>query len=112
MIKFPKSYDDEFNSILSKGRKIYNLYVDSKINDDKIKSFGICKRDFEYFYFNCEKFSNKNNKDKYICTKIIAKFLEDTGNSNMLTYMEDSKIKKGLAKYVQKTLIFHQDKSH
>lgn len=105
-IIFPKDYDEEFNNIVSKGRKIYKGYINGVLNDDKVKGFKKCIDDFNYLYERkCLKFYEDNKNDKYICTKKMVALLENDGLHTTLSYIKnDGKIREDLAKYV-----YHSD---
>ncbi|MBC2580822.1 hypothetical protein, partial [Clostridium sp. DJ247] len=100
-IIFPKSYDDDFNNILKQGRKIYNSYINGKINNDRLKSFQTYIDDFSYRYKKCKEFYNDNKNDKYVCTKKIANLLNDNNLKTTLIYIQEKgKITKDVARNV------------
>lgn len=100
-IVFPKSYDDKLSDILKRGRKIYNSYINGITEIEELKMFKVCIDDFEYLYNNCEKYLKNEKNNKYICTKKVARLLEENNLKGILEYIqEDGKIKKDVAKYV------------
>lgn len=101
-ITFPSSYDDDFNKIISRGKKLYESYINNnKIHDDAIKSFANCIKDFNYFNNKCEKYNSNNEDDKYISNKRIEKYLENLNLKATLEYIRmDGKIKKDFAKHI------------
>ncbi len=100
-IIFPKSYDDEFNNLLKRGRKVYNLYIDYKINDDEVQEFKSCLDNFDYLYSKCEKFYKDSKNNKYICTKKIVNLLKDNKLKGTISYIQEKGIiTKDIAKYV------------
>lgn len=98
---FPKSYDSQFDDILKQGRKIYNSYINGKVDKSELKIFKTCIRDFDYLYNKCSKFNEDKKNNKYICTKKIAKLLEDNNLAGTLSYIkEKEEIRRDIAKFV------------
>lgn len=104
-ITFPLSYDEDFNKIIGRGKKLYESYINNKINDDELKKFDNCIKDFNYFNKSCEDFYKTNKSNKYISNKKIQRYLETIGLNATLDYIRrDGIIKKEFAKY-----IYHPD---
>lgn len=100
-IEFPKDYDDEFNNIMKKSRRMYTDYINGKIDNGEIKRFAAYQTDFDYFYKKCMSYYDENRNDKYVCTKKIATFLEEKNLKWVLTRIKESgKIKNAYTKYI------------
>lgn len=100
-ISFPNEYDDEFSNILKKGKRIYSLYINGKIDQNELKNFNSYMKEFEYLYNKCKKFHDDNKNNKYICTKKIEKFLLDRGLKITIEHIKrNGKITQDIAKYI------------
>lgn len=78
------------------------MYTNNKTKDEIIlRKFNYCIKEFDFFYNKCNNFYNDKKDNKYICTKRIAKLLEDNKYKKTLSYiLTDSIIKKDFAPYI------------